>query len=140
MSSVYNAATVCPFKEPECGKKAKNRLTLDPDIEKVMAESEDFDELEYYWLNWRDESGKLMRKDYEKYVDAMNKIAKGNGFKNAAELWISSFEDPKFEKKVDDLWSKVKPLYDELHTYMRNKLIQIYGKFWNEAFSNFATC
>lgn len=132
MSSVYNSATVCPFEEQNCSKNAKNRLTLNPDLEKVLAESRNFDELKYYWAKWRDASGKLMRTDYEKYVDLMNEIGKENGFKNAADYWKSSFEDSKFEEKIDALWSKVKPLYDALHSYMRYKLIDIYGECSNE--------
>lgn len=69
-----------------------------------------------------------MRTDYINYVDLMNEIGKGNGFENAADYWKSSFEDPKFEEKVDALWTKVKPLYNALHSYMRYKLMDIYGK------------
>lgn len=128
MSAVYNSATVCPFAEQNCSKDAKNRLTLDPEIEERLSESRNFDELKYLWTQWRDQSGKLMRSDYEKYVDIMNEMAKGNGFANAAEHWKSSFEDAKFEEKIDALWTKVEPLYDALHSYMRYKLIDIYGR------------
>lgn len=128
MSSVYNTATVCPFDEQNCSKNSKNRLTLDPDLDQRMAESRNFDELKYYWEQWRNESGKLMRTDYENYVDVMNEMAKGNGYANAGDYWKSSFEDAKFEEKIDALWLKVKPLYEALHSYMRYKLIDIYGK------------
>lgn len=140
MSSVYNTATVCPFEDQNCSKNAKNRLTLDPDIQKHMAQSRNFDELKYYWSQWRSASGKLMRKDYENYVDVMNEMGKGNGFANAADFWKSSFEDSKFEEKIDALWSKVKPLYDALHSYMRYKLIDIYGKFFYENLRNLRNC
>lgn len=39
MSSIYNKATVCPYKNPNC--QENERLTLDPDISKRMAVSRD---------------------------------------------------------------------------------------------------
>lgn len=41
-------------------------------------------------------------------------------------MWRSRYEDDKLVEKVDKLWSEVKPLYDELHTYVRYKLIEQY--------------
>lgn len=45
---------------------------------------------------------------------------------DAGEMWRSRYEDEKLIEKVDELWDTVKPLYDELHTYVRNKLLKIY--------------
>lgn len=36
-------------------------------------------------------------------------------------MWQSAYEDMDFNT-VDSLWADVKPLYDELHKYVRNKL------------------
>jgi peptidyl-dipeptidase A len=41
-------------------------------------------------------------------------------------MWRSRYEDKQLVEKVDKLWDEVKPLYDELHTYVRNKLLKIY--------------
>lgn len=68
-----------------------------------------------------------MRADYEVYVNLMNKMAIGNNFSNAGDYWRDDFEVDNFEEIIDNLWQTVKPLYDELHTYMRYKLISIYG-------------
>lgn len=127
MTSIYNLATVCPFEDQNCPDKSENRLTLDPDITERFAKSRNFDELLYLWKAWRDESGKLMRSDYMDYVEILNEVATHNGYADASEYWQADFEEPHFEELVDDLWLKVKPLYDELHTYMRYKLISIYG-------------
>lgn len=128
MSSVFNKATICPYGKPNCAPNSPERLALDPDITKRFAESRDYNELEYLWLQWHEQSGKLMRNDYREYVRLMNKIGTLNGFKNASAYWQDDFEDPQFEQHVDELWNTVKPLYDDLYTYMRYKLIEIYGK------------
>lgn len=130
MTEIYNSATVCPFEEQNCAENAKNRLTLDPEITERFAKSKNFHELQYLWTEWHKMSGKLMRNDYEVYVNLMNKMAIGNGFANAAEYWKDDFEVDNFEEIIDNLWQKVKPLYDDLHTYMRYKLISIYGNFY----------
>ncbi|XP_055326230.1 angiotensin-converting enzyme-like, partial [Sitodiplosis mosellana] len=127
MTTVYNSATVCPYTVQTCADDDPNRLTLDPHITARFAESRDYDELKYLWVKWHDATGPKMRASYQDYVGLMNEVGKGNGFKNAAEYWKDAFEDPQFEEHVDALWLKVKPLYDELHNYMRHKLVAIYG-------------
>lgn len=42
-------------------------------------------------------------------------------------MWRSRYEDANLVSKVDQLWSEVAPLYNELHTYVRRKLIGLYG-------------
>lgn len=127
MSSFYNLATVCPYKKEDCTEN--ERLTLDPHLTERLAKSRDYDELKYLWTQWRDHSGKLMRSDYKNYVQLMNELAKENGYPNAGLYWQSDFEDPEFEELVDKTWLTVKPLYDQLHQYMKFKLIEIYGNW-----------
>lgn len=77
MSAIYSSAKICPYKKQNCTDD--ELLTLDPEIEDRLAKSEDYDELAYVWKSWRDNSGKLMRSDYKKYVDLSNKAAIANG-------------------------------------------------------------
>lgn len=128
MTTIYNSATVCPYKNQNCAKDDPNRLTLDPHISERFAVSRDYDELKYLWIKWHEASGQKIKTSYQDYVTLMNEVGKGNGYKNAAEYWKGEFEDQQFEEHVDALWEKVKPLYNELHTYMRLKLLNIYGK------------
>lgn len=51
------------------------------------------------------------------------------GYENAAEWWQSDYEDFDFTETIDSLWNAAKPLYDELHTYVRHRLTTIYGNF-----------
>lgn len=128
MSTVYNKATVCPYEDQQCSMNAKNRLALDPEIADRLAVSRDSAELEYLWHEWHENSGKLMREDFKENVRLMNEIGRGNGYNDAAAYWQDEFEDPNFEENIEKLWVEVQPLYDELFTYMRYKLIEIYGK------------
>lgn len=49
------------------------------DLQKIMAESRDYDELLFAWKGWRDAAGKVIRQDYKRYVELANKAATLNG-------------------------------------------------------------
>lgn len=76
MTAIYNSAKICPFDDQSC---ADPNLSLDPEIEMLLAESETYDELEYVWTQWHEKTGKLMRGDYKTYVNLLNKAANANG-------------------------------------------------------------
>ena len=70
-----------------------------------------------------------MRADYEQYVALGNRGAREMGFADVGALWRSKYDMPPddFAAEVDRLWSQVKPLYDELHCYVRARLAAHYG-------------
>lgn len=43
------------------------------------------------------------------------------------EMWRDDYESPTFIADIDELWEEVKPLYDELHKFVGNKLKNKYG-------------
>lgn len=126
MTKIYNSAKVCPHDSQECDKSL-NGLSLDSDIIHILAHSRDYDHLTYLWQAWHTNS-KPMRGPYKNYVNLMNKAAKLNELTDASEMWQLRYEHTNFANHVDQLWEQVEPLYDELHTYMKYKLKDIYGK------------
>lgn len=42
-------------------------------------------------------------------------------------MWRARYEDDSLVQMVDELWSEVEPLYDELHKYVRFQLLELYG-------------
>lgn len=78
MSTIYNNARICPFEKQSCNL-ATEGLTLDPEIELLLASSTSFDEMKWTWEQWHEKSGKLMREDFQSYVNLMNKAAVANG-------------------------------------------------------------
>lgn len=81
LTLAYNTARVCPFDKQNCNETTEG-LTLDPEIDLLLASSENFDEQKWIWEQWREKTGKKMRGDYKIYVDYMNKAAAENGKKN----------------------------------------------------------
>ena len=62
-----------------------------------------------------------LRKDYERFVELANEGARELGFADLGAMWRSGYDMPpdEFEKETERLWGQVKPLYDELHCYVR---------------------
>ena len=129
MDIAYQTGKICPYEKQNCTEESE-KWTLDPEIRDVMANSEDYDELLYVWQGWHDVSGKKMREDYKTYVELVNEAAKENDFEDYGALWRSDYDDPNFAQTLERLWKQVEPLYNELHTYVRNKLLKLYGKFF----------
>lgn len=124
MTSTYSSTLVCPF-ERQTGCSDEEKLRLDPDLEEILATSTDYNKLKYVWEQWHDRSGAPIRQDYAAYVSLNNEAAVANGFDDAAKLWQSAYGDLDFNT-IDEMWNEVKPLYEALHTYVRNKLTHIY--------------
>jgi peptidyl-dipeptidase A len=99
------------------------------DIEAEMGTNRNPEELKEMWVSWHDNVGAPMRKDYSEVVAIANQGAKELGYANTGDLWRSNYDmtPAEFAAATDKLWLEVKPLYDELHTYVRTKLNAKYG-------------
>ena len=79
------------------------------------------------WEGWHT-VGRDMKADYARLVELANEGARDIGFADLGEAWRSSYDmgPAEFEAEVDRLWGQVKPLYDQLHCYVRAKLAAKY--------------
>ncbi len=79
------------------------------------------------WEGWHTIS-KPMRGDYARLVELSNEGAREIGWKDLGELWRAGYDmsSPDFEKETDRLWFQLKPLYDQLHCYVRDQLAKKY--------------
>lgn len=93
-----------------------------------MGTSQNYNELEYTWSMWYNKTGTPMKEHFKKYIDLSNEAARLNKFNDTGDMWRSRYEDPNLIENLKMIWKQVEPLYNELHTYTRTKLINIYGK------------
>jgi peptidyl-dipeptidase A len=120
MEGMYGAAKYCPHGPESC--KDQTQLT------NVLARSRNYDELTEAWTGWHS-TAKPLRKDYVRFVELANEGAKELGYADLGAMWRSGYDMPAddFTKEAARLWDQVKPLYGELHCYVRGRLQKTYG-------------
>jgi len=108
--------------------KEGKKLSLG-DMTSTMATSRDYDELLEMWQGWR-EISPSMKPLYTRQAELANEGANGLGYKDLGAMWRSNYDMPAddFATELDRLWGQVKPLYDDLHCYVRSELGKKYGE------------
>ncbi|HVH66623.1 MAG TPA: M2 family metallopeptidase [Gemmatimonadales bacterium] len=98
------------------------------DLEHVLAQSRNPDSLLDAWRGWH-AIGVPMRDRYARFVADANAGARAMGFANAGAMWRAGYDMPpdSFVVVVDKLWQEVRPLYLQLHAYVRRRLVGRYG-------------
>jgi len=103
------------------------QITLD-EASKLLAETRDPAEARALYEGWRTISP-VMAADYARMVEIANAGATELGFADTGALWRSGYdmEPDAFAAETDRLWAQVKPFYENLHCYVRNRLNAKYG-------------
>nr|CAH7745198.1 unnamed protein product [Callosobruchus chinensis] len=127
MENIFSTAKICAYNETQ-----KCDLALNPDITNIMSTSRNEEELKHVWLAWRDAVGPKCRALFEEYVQLSNEAARLNNFTDTSEYWLNGYEDPHFKDKIQNIYEQLKPLYLQLHAYVRFKLRQKYGDVVSE--------
>ena len=120
MEGAYGKGKWCPPGKDKC-------LDIE-DLTRLMASSRDPDELRDAWEGWH-QIGRPLRKDFTRFVELSNQGARELGFEDTGALWRSKYDmsPDDFAREVDRLWEQVRPLYLQLHAYVRWKLREKYG-------------
>src|SRR6059058_3790457 len=112
------------------GKYCKGGKCRDlEELSDVIGKSRDPKELLDAWTGWRTVSPQ-MRPLYARFVELANEGAREIGFADSGAMWRAGYDMPpeQFPVEMDRLWAQVKPLYDDLHCYVRARLQEKYGK------------
>lgn len=122
MRGVYGKGRWCP--DPARPDACHN---ID-DVTRVLANSRSEPELRREWEGWHTVSPP-MRNDYVRFAELSNKGATELGFGDTGAMWRAKYDMPPdaFTTEVDRLWAQVRPLYMQLHAYVRMKLREKYG-------------
>ncbi|CAB3376655.1 Hypothetical predicted protein [Cloeon dipterum] len=123
MKSTYSKAKICSFQD-----STKCDLNLEPEITELLKVSRNHEELRHIWIEWRRNSGEKVKETYKEYVTLKNKAAKLNDYADNAALWLGNYETEDFRDQISALWVQLKPLYQQLHAYVRRHLRLKYGE------------
>lgn len=98
------------------------------EMSKIIAHSRNYDELLDIWQGWRKISVP-MKPLYEEQVTLANEGAQALGYQDLGAMWRSNYDMPadEFSQELDKQWQKIKPLYDDLHCYVKGKITETYG-------------
>lgn len=117
-----DAAKIKSYKIPSnCSTSEKRQY-----LRRIMETSTDPDELAYTWKVWRDSISPYMRSYYVKLVELSNIVARENKFVDAGYMKRMAYEVDNLESICEDLWVDIKPFYEELHAYVRYRLMSVY--------------
>jgi peptidyl-dipeptidase A len=124
MAGDYGKAKSCS-KDPRTGQEKCLELG---DLSKIIKEERDYNKLLDAWKGWHD-TGKGVRDRFARYVQLGNKGAEELGYKDLGEYWRSGYDMPPqaFSDDIERLWQQVRPLYEQLHCYVRSRLTKKYG-------------
>lgn len=133
MSTIYSTGKVCNSMNPqEC-------FLLEPGLDEIMATSTDYNRRLWAWEGWRAEVGKQLRPLYEEYVVLKNEMARTNNYEDYGDYWRGDYEAEGVEgynynrnqliEDVESTFKEIQPLYEQLHAYVRTKLMEMYPSY-----------
>ncbi|XP_055903108.1 angiotensin-converting enzyme-like [Eupeodes corollae] len=99
------------------------KRTYTPDIENIITTSQNPEELQYYWNEWRKTTDEWAYHNIDVVLKALKNAAKFNKVK-PLEFWLHGYN----LTSIDGLMADVRPLYLELHAFIRNLLREKYGE------------
>lgn len=83
-------------------------------------------------MEWRKAVGPKVKNMFTEYVELSNEAARLNNFTNNADYWLDNYETPDFREQIQSLWEQIKPLYLQIHGYVRHQLRKKYGDVVSE--------
>lgn len=112
------------------GHATMNGETIDGnETEARMGTVRDPTQLREMWTSWNDNVGSPMRGEYQRLVEIANQGARELGYPDTGAMWRSKYDmsPEEFQQLTERLWQQVRPLYEELHCYVRAGLNRRYG-------------
>jgi peptidyl-dipeptidase A len=128
LTGMYGKGKFCPDSPGQQPSSTGKCLGIDA-ISGIMEKSRDPEELTKLWIGWH-AIGAPMKDKYARFIELQNIGAKELGYHNTGELWRAGYDmtPAEFSAEVERTWTQLEPLYRELHTYVRARLIAKYGK------------
>lgn len=102
------------------------------ELTNIFLNSSNPEELKHVWVEWRKAIGPKVRRLFKEYVEYMNEVAKLNKFNNVMDYILDSYETKDFVDQIQNLWEQIKPLYVQIHAYVRYKLREKHGDIISE--------
>ncbi|XP_067630192.1 angiotensin-converting enzyme-like [Eurosta solidaginis] len=94
-------------------------------IKSVFTNSDDLDELKYYWKEWRNKMPTDVKEALHYYISYYKNLSTADMAPSA--FWYDQYEDPDLLYELENLMKAIRPFYREMHAHLRNVLRHKYG-------------
>lgn len=111
---------VCNMKEPK-----KCNMAFVHQIKTVFTNSDDLDEIKYYWKEWRNKMPADVKEALHYYIDYYRNLSTPD--LPASAFWYDQYEDRNLIYELESLMESLRPFYREMHAHLRNVLRHKYG-------------
>ncbi|KAH8378414.1 hypothetical protein KR093_011248, partial [Drosophila rubida] len=125
MSNSCQRVALCAYRQPH-----NCTLRLIPDVQRVVQETQDLQEIEYYWLEWRRAAGLAKRRQFVAFMELYQKTAKLNGYVHAEDYWFRQLElsGGQAMMLLNDMMTALRPLFLQFHAHVRASLRRMHGE------------
>ncbi|XP_055849641.1 angiotensin-converting enzyme-like [Episyrphus balteatus] len=118
-----NAVEAMPFRRNIVKfQNKKVKLTYVPDVQKIIAYTNNTMELKYYWKQWREINSETVLRSIIRITDGILEAAKASDVQ-PMDFWMKRFNLTQMER----IMNETRPLYMQLHAFIRNQLNKKYG-------------
>jgi peptidyl-dipeptidase A len=154
MSSDYAQHKYCSKNLARWATKGdKSSCLAEGQLKAVLTDPKaSWDQLVEAWTGWRELSTD-MKDEYARFVELGNEGARELGFDDVGAIWKSRYDmtPAEMEGEVERLWQEVRPLYEQLHCYVRKRLhkkwgdkvpatgpmpAHVFGNMWSQEWGN----
>uniref|UniRef100_A0A0K8VBB9 Angiotensin-converting enzyme n=1 Tax=Bactrocera latifrons TaxID=174628 RepID=A0A0K8VBB9_BACLA len=111
---------VCNMKEP-----SKCNMAFVHQIKTIFTNSDDLDEIKYYWKEWRNKMPAEVKEALHYYIAYYRNMSTPDVKPSA--FWYDQYEDPHLIYELESLMDSLRPFYREIHAHLRNVLRHKYG-------------
>ncbi|XP_055372206.1 angiotensin-converting enzyme [Condylostylus longicornis] len=123
MSLIYRKVYICSFEDRQLCN-----LTLIPHVQEIIHNSNNTEEIEYYWNEWQTKSGFQAKDDFTRFIEFYRKTATANGYQKPSDYWFRKFgKGDEIIRIIDKLVVQIQPLFEQFHARIRGLLRQKYG-------------
>ncbi|XP_037950440.1 angiotensin-converting enzyme-like [Teleopsis dalmanni] len=127
LRELSNFKNIEPYGTEE-SSRPREAITLAfyPDLERIIRASTDNEEIKFYWITWRERNLLWASLGFFTIVESIKKSAT---FANipVLEYWYHSHDSEKLIHDMELVMSEIRPLYVQLHGFIRLELYKKYG-------------
>ncbi|XP_075166830.1 angiotensin-converting enzyme-like [Haematobia irritans] len=94
-------------------------------IKSVIANSDDLDEIKWYWGEWRSRMPSQIKDALHYYIHYYQNMSSPE--MPASAIWYDQYEDDNFLAELEELMEAIQPFYKEMHGHLKHALRVRYG-------------